>query len=138
MKTIFQSLGQSNDLILFLLVFIGSLMSHWALVCMCDSCDTTASSRNTYLSMLEVRGKCLVPNAIFVGGTIDESLRPVVIGSIEIDELPPIVVVAAADDAVEGNTDDDDDCKGGACCCSSDKNVNFLVCSNCICVTKIL
>lgn len=84
-----------------------------------------------------------MPNAIFVGGTIDESLRPVVIGSIEIDELPPIVVVAvaAADDAVEGNTDDDDDdddCRGGACCCSSDKNVNFLVCSNCICVTKIL
>lgn len=74
----------------------------------------------------------MVPNAIFVGSDGDDSFRPVV----KIDALPPPTDVAVA---VDWDVDDIDaeDCIGGGCC-SSGRNVNFLVCSNCICVTKIL
>lgn len=105
---------------------------------------------STYLSKLVgVKGKCFVPKPILVGNN-EESLNPVVMG-----KTP---TAAAADDdvddddggsrpndvAVAGRPDDDDaDAEaaggtGGTGAMSSAKNVNFLVCSSCICVTNIL
>lgn len=89
-----------------------------------------------------VKGICFVPNAIFVG-SIDDSFMPVVKGNVDIDaEWPPPKPIVLCDEENDDDDDEDDEdedddvCMGGGI--SSGKNVNFLVCSNCICVTKIL